>query len=41
MFGSVLAVPPAPYDIEYMSAIRIGTPPQSINIAIDTGSADL
>ncbi|TLD19835.1 hypothetical protein PspLS_09632, partial [Pyricularia sp. CBS 133598] len=41
MFGSVLAVPPAPYDNEYISAIRIGTPPQSINIAIDTESADL
>ncbi|KAK4231613.1 aspartic peptidase domain-containing protein [Podospora fimiseda] len=39
--GSVLAVPPNGFDQEYISPIKIGTPPQTVFLALDTGSSDL
>ncbi|KAK4163861.1 aspartic peptidase domain-containing protein [Cladorrhinum sp. PSN259] len=38
---SVLAVPPNNFDQEYISPVKIGTPPQTVFLALDTGSADL
>ncbi|KAI1747281.1 secreted aspartic proteinase precursor [Xylaria castorea] len=32
---------PLSYDHAYISAVEIGTPPQSLNLAIDSGSSDL
>jgi len=32
---------PAPGDYEYIAPIQFGTPPQTLGINIDTGSADL
>ncbi|KFY23994.1 hypothetical protein V493_05494 [Pseudogymnoascus sp. VKM F-4281 (FW-2241)] len=39
-FGTVETIPEA-YDREYLSPVQIGTPPQTINLNFDTGSADL
>ncbi|KAI0479972.1 secreted aspartic proteinase precursor [Xylaria cf. heliscus] len=32
---------PLSYDHEYITAVDIGTPPQSLNLALDSGSSDL
>ncbi|OBT42007.1 hypothetical protein VE00_06655 [Pseudogymnoascus sp. WSF 3629] len=39
-FGTVETIPEA-YDREYLSPVQIGTPPQTVNLNFDTGSADL
>ncbi|KFY27312.1 hypothetical protein V491_00950 [Pseudogymnoascus sp. VKM F-3775] len=39
-FGTVETLPEA-YDREYLSPVQIGTPPQTVNLNFDTGSADL
>jgi len=41
MAGSVSASPPRDYDYEFVTPIDIGTPPQTLNVVVDTGSADL
>lgn len=41
MAGSVSASPPRDYDIEFVTPVGIGTPPQTLSLVIDTGSADL
>ncbi|KAL8348898.1 hypothetical protein RB601_002192 [Gaeumannomyces tritici] len=39
--GTVAASPPPiGYDLEYITPVKIGTPPQTINVVLDTGSAD-
>ncbi|KAI1433345.1 aspartic peptidase domain-containing protein [Xylaria sp. CBS 124048] len=38
--GSTPAVPEM-YDIEYLSPVKLGTPPQTLHLDFDTGSADL
>ncbi|KAK3357914.1 hypothetical protein B0T25DRAFT_590031 [Lasiosphaeria hispida] len=40
MTGAVTALP-QDNDFEYLSPIQVGTPPQTVNVQIDTGSADL
>ncbi|OBT56402.1 hypothetical protein VE04_03360 [Pseudogymnoascus sp. 24MN13] len=39
-FGTVETIPEA-FDREYLSPVQIGTPPQTVNLNFDTGSADL
>ncbi|UNI13908.1 hypothetical protein JDV02_000603 [Purpureocillium takamizusanense] len=39
--GTVQATPAATYDSEYVVPVGFGTPPQTINVNLDTGSADL
>lgn len=41
MTGTVEAYPPMDYDYEFVSPIQIGTPPQTLYLDFDTGSADL
>ncbi|KAG5945079.1 hypothetical protein E4U59_006446 [Claviceps monticola] len=38
--GSAISVP-AENDIEYLTPVQIGTPPQTLNLQFDTGSSDL
>lgn len=38
--GSAAATPEE-YDVEYLTPVQIGTPPQTLNLDLDTGSADL
>lgn len=40
LIGTVDAIPEA-FDREYLCPVQIGTPPQTVNLNIDTGSADL
>lgn len=40
MWGTTSATPPSGYDYEYVSPVKVGTPAQTINMDIDTGSAD-
>lgn len=38
--GSAVTTPEE-YDVEYLTPVQIGTPPQTLNLDIDTGSSDL
>lgn len=38
--GSAVTTPEE-YDVEYLTPVEIGTPPQTLNLDIDTGSSDL
>ncbi|KAL3964929.1 hypothetical protein ACCO45_001933 [Purpureocillium lilacinum] len=39
--GTVQAIPAETFDSEYVVPVGFGTPPQTINVNLDTGSADL
>lgn len=39
--GTAVARPTEGYDSEYVLPVDIGTPPQTIPLNLDTGSADL
>ncbi|KAM7210183.1 Aspartic peptidase domain containing protein [Rhypophila decipiens] len=41
MTGTTPAVPPHGFDWEFISPVQIGTPPQTVYLDLDTGSADL
>ena len=41
MTGTVPATSPPRYDTEYVIPMQIGTPPETLNVNLDTGSADL
>ena len=41
MWGTAPAYPPLFYDSEYVIPVKIGTPPQTIYLNLDTGSSDL
>jgi len=41
MWGTVKNYPPLFYDSEFVVPVQIGTPPQTIFLNLDTGSADL
>lgn len=41
MWGTTTATPPGGYDYEYISPVKVGNPAQTVNMDIDTGSADL
>ncbi|KAK3372947.1 aspartic-type endopeptidase-like protein, partial [Lasiosphaeria ovina] len=39
--GSAAAIPIDEFDIAYVTPVTVGTPPQKLNLDIDTGSSDL